>query len=806
MLHLVLKWLIGDAANELEGLRFVFHVPFSQGVAVVLLVLVGLAVVLFFWPKLARLRPALRALLIALRAAAAVLILFLLLDPCVTGKRLRHTERAVLLLFDDSKSMQVAGPDGQTRGQRLLERYEAAAAELEKKLRDKCQLILCRFGESLERIQSPRDLRFEQNESDLVGAAAAALADFEGANVAAVALLSDGVQQTSGRPPDWNALDRFRVPVFGIGVGADSQWRDLEVGPLAVQRPDFDGNPVVIKAPILASGLAGQEAVVEALVDGTAVQTNHLKIAGDSPEMEARLEFVPAKKGWIELEVRARLAADAAGKAAAPGDLVPQNNARRVLIDNRDKTFRILYLCGRPNWENKFIRRAMEEDKQLKLISLVRISGPEKTFKYRGDRSNLANPIFEGTDLAKDMPRYDEAVFLRFGAEKAELDKGYPTRAEDLFPYHLVIWGEIEAAFFSQAQLELTREYVRKRGGALLLLGGRDSFSEGGFAGTPLESLLPARLPASARPGDAGGLDRDRPFEARPTLEGLLSGVWSLDPASDENRRLWGQMPPLYGINPFALVRPGATIQANAVAGDAEKEGRPLFAVQRYGEGRSAVLATDSTWQWRLGADENDRKHERLWRQIVRSLVRQTPDSIRLRNKQDVYVTGNLAPLEFAVRDAVFDQRESLNVTVTAAAPSGRQMPLPVEESIQEAGLYSCEYTPQEPGMHKLSLAALDDQGKTIGSLEQAVLAEPDQREFHQPQYNPSFLRDVARRTGGAFLPIEDIARLPDRISWLPSEQAEEARVHLWRLPVFYAALAALMIVEWYLRRKKGYR
>jgi uncharacterized membrane protein len=767
---------------------------------------VGVSIVFFFWPKLSRLRLPLRVLLVAFRAAAVILILFLLLDPCVTGRRSRHTERAVLLLFDDSKSMQIAGPDGQTRGQHLLARYEAAHGELEKKLRDKCQLILCRFGESLERIRSPQDLRFEQNESDLVGAAATALADFEGANVAAVALVSDGVQQTSDRPPDWDALGRFRVPVFGIGVGADSQWRDLEVGPLAVQRPDFDENPVVVKVPVHAAGLSGQEAVVEALVDGSAVGTNRLKIAGETSDMEARLEFIPPRKGWIELEVRARPASEAVDKQTAPTDLVPQNNAQRLLIDNREKTYRILYLCGRPNWENKFVRRAMEEDKQLKLISLVRISGPEKVFKYRGDRSTLANPIFEGTDLGQDMPRYDEAVFLRFGAEKSELDKGYPTRAEDLFPYHLVIWGDIEAAFFSQAQLELTREYVRKRGGALLLLGGRDSFTEGGFAGTIIESLLPARLKASGPGSEPAGLDHDHPFATRPTPEGLLSGVWSLNPDSDANRRIWGEMPALYGINQFALARPGAAVQADAVAGDSGQVSRPLFAVQRYGEGRSAVLATGSTWQWRLGADEKDRKHERLWRQIVRSLVRQTPDSIRLRNKQDTCVMGKPVPLEFTIRDSVFDQREGLNATVMAAAPSGRQMPLPIEESIHEAGLYSCEYTPQEPGMHKLSLSALDDQGKTIGALEQAVLAEPDQREFHQAQYRPSFLREIAKRTGGAFLPIEDIAQMPDRISWRPSDQAEEARIHLWRLPGFYFALAALMIVEWYLRRRKGYR
>jgi hypothetical protein len=167
---------------------------------------------------------------------------------------------------------------------------------------------------------------------------------------------------------------------------------------------------------------------------------------------------------------------------------------------------------------------------------------------------------------------------------------------------------------------------------------------------------------------------------------------------------------------------------------------------------------------------------------------------------------GKPADMEFTVRDAVFDERERLNVTVTATPPSGRDTPLSVEESIQEAGLYSCKYTPQEPGMHRLSLRALDDQGQTVGTLDQAVMVETDQSEFHQAQYNPSFLGDIARRTGGAFLPIESVANLPDYVHRRPAEQAEEARIHLWRFPGFYFLLASLLIAEWYLRRRRGHR
>ena len=63
-----------------------------------------------------------------------------------------------------------------------------------------------------------------------------------------------------------------------------------------------------------------------------------------------------------------------AGPAAAV-DHIAQNNTRAFAIDNRPKQYRILYVCGRPNWQNKFFRMALEEDdKQLKLTSLIAIS------------------------------------------------------------------------------------------------------------------------------------------------------------------------------------------------------------------------------------------------------------------------------------------------------------------------------------------------------------------------------------------------------------------------------------------------
>ena len=71
---------------------------------------------------------------------------------------------------------------------------------------------------------------------------------------------------------------------------------------------------------------------------------------------------------------------------------------------------------------------------------------------------------------------------------------GFPKTREELFAYRALILGSVEAASFSPEQLRMIADFVSKRGGGLLMLGGRRSFAEGGWAGTPVGEVLPVML------------------------------------------------------------------------------------------------------------------------------------------------------------------------------------------------------------------------------------------------------------------------------------------------------------------------
>ena len=96
------------------------------------------------------------------------------------------------------------------------------------------------------------------------------------------------------------------------------------------------------------------------------------------------------------------------------------------------------------------------------------------------------------------MLRTTENKIYRQGiADPSELADGFPAKAEDLFEYQAIIIGSVEAGYFTPGQQELLREFVDRRGGGVLFLGGRFALAMAGGAASGAADLLPTFLPAA---------------------------------------------------------------------------------------------------------------------------------------------------------------------------------------------------------------------------------------------------------------------------------------------------------------------
>ena len=271
-----------------------------------------------------------------------------------------------------------------------------------------------------------------------------------------------------------------------------------------------------------------------------------------------------------------------------PGEENRLNNAVTRLVNVESDKRRILYVEGEPRWEYKFIRRAEDNDEIVQVASMLR------TTENKIYRQGINDP----KDLANGFPSIP-MIFL-------------DTRRLSL--------GSVEAGYFTPAQKDLIRQFVDRRGGGLLLLGGRYALSDGGWGASELADPLPVSLP-----------NRKNTFQRDPaTVELTPAGADSLicrlvdDPARNAER--WKTLPYLMDHQDPGTPKPG-----RYGAGSDERR-RAHDAVARHAELRTRAyrrachFAVRGGGRWVLPL--GDTSHDMFWRQLLRWLVADTPDRV----------------------------------------------------------------------------------------------------------------------------------------------------------------------------------
>src|SRR5262249_45663912 len=153
----------------------------------------------------------------------------------------------------------------------------------------------------------------------------------------------------------------------------------------------FEDSPVEVAARIALNGM-GEEDLALVIRDeaGKVIASQKARAVAGAATQVIQVRFRPSGKGVLFFRatvVRAALAGlidkpDALAGAADEATL--ENNTRIFAVDRKGGPYRVLYVSGRPNWEYKFLRRALETDDEVKLVSLIRIAKREPKFQWRG--------------------------------------------------------------------------------------------------------------------------------------------------------------------------------------------------------------------------------------------------------------------------------------------------------------------------------------------------------------------------------------------------------------------------------------
>jgi uncharacterized membrane protein len=734
-----------------------------------------------------------------LKLVAVIALIVCLVDPLWHGVRPRPGANLFLVLVDNSQSLTIRDSGSETtRGESLRPRLDPESVWAARLAQD-FDVRTYSFDSRLRSLHDTSTLTFDGSISSM-GAALRTLAQrFRGRPVAGVLLFTDGNATDDVAAPDL-------PPVYPVLVGDDRPLRDLRVDHLAVTLSDFRSAPVEIQATIAADDFSGP-VVVQLLDEQQQIVEQQAVEVREREPLRVQFRFRPDQPGLTFYQVRAypRQETPESGQQDRTDhstEATLANNSRWATIDQGQGPYRVLYVSGRPNWELKFLQRAVERDDEVRMAAIIRIAKREPKFEFLGRSGESSNPLFRGFEKdPEELERYDQPVLLRLG-KADELQDGFPRTPENLFPFHGVILDDVEAEFFTADQMALLKKFVTQRGGGLLMLGGAESFRQGIYANTPVGELLPVYV-------DPGAESRLRTVSesgvrVRLTRDGLLqSWVRLRSTESDERQRLDG-LPAFSTLNITGSPKPGAHVVLEVT--DAQGNSAPALVVQRFGNGRSASLLLGDLWRWGIRQHDVAGKQdfENQWIQLVRWLVADVPRRVDIRHRRLEQEPGMPVQLEVQVRDEKFEGLDNAQVRIRVTDPDGRILDLPAEPGTQGAGTYAARYVPRAPGVYRATVTATTMEGVELESRETGWVSEPATDEFRILRPDRRLLEGLADRSGGELILPEDLESF---VQGLPNRKipvVEPWIYPLWhRWPIFSLALLCL-VGEWGLRRWRG--
>ena len=367
----------------------------------------------------------------------------------------------------------------------------------------------------------------------------------------------------------------------------------------------------------------------------------------------------------------------------AEGELTDRNNTALVQINGVRDRLSVLLVSGEPNPGTRTWRNLLKSDASVDLVHFTILRPPEK----------------------QDGVPVQELSLIAFPTRELFLEK--------IDDFDLIIFDRYKRRGILPAiYLDNVRQYV-EQGGAVLLVAGPDFAGAESLYRGPLEAVVPARPTARVI---------ERRFRPEVTDLGARHPVTAgLD--TPQGGTEWGRWM--------------RQIELADATGDVVMTGAddsPLLVLDRVGEGRIALLASDHAWLWHRGFEGGGPQLELLRRLAHWSM--QEPEL------EEEALWAEAAGQQMRII------RRSLTEgvgPVTVETPSGEAFELELNEV--SPGRFEALFDGPEIGLYRLTN---DDQSAVIGLGPSAPV------EFEQTIASEGPLAGVVAATGGGAMALAD--------------------------------------------------
>jgi len=679
----------------------------------------------------------------------------------------------LLVLFDTSQSMTIADvPGNDSTVERLTavqDLFLNSSNQIYPKLADKFNLQLYRFDtqcEGLDSIQKETLLQADGSFTDVGGALSKSVKDWKGQSIAGAVLLTDGRNNTGGNPLD--VAQSLDVPIYSVGVGNPAAPKDVKIAKIDAPPVAYIDHVLPVNVTLNSNGYDGDKIQIRLLQGQKVVDSAFVTLSKTSPQQMITFEIKPKKEGNFSYVVSV---------PGLEGELTTENNQDTLFVKAIKAKLKVLFIDNRPRWEYAFLKRVLERDPNIDATSII--------------FSQKSNTQLSRTLLAQTGKYYPQERDIRDV-------KKFPTTEAELNVYDVLILGDIRSSIFNPQQLSMINDFVESRGKAVIFLGGKNSLSRGGFGSGELQNLLPVIVPQNR------SLVRDEDFNPVLTAEGFYHPITRLADTREANEAIWRDLPPLSRLYSGLQLRAGATVLAEYRS---NRNIQPVIVFQRYGSGKSLLIAADSLWNWAFGVwafKEEANHYPRFWSQTIRWMATRTDAKlVNIETNKPIYSPGEQVQITVRVYDETYQPVSDAELSIEVLTPTEKPFQLPSNADLQVDGLYSASFLASEKGTYKIT-ATGNLSGTRLGRDSVEIAVQTPLIEFENPQLNEELLKQLADVSGGAYTSLLEVDTLPSQIKDVGSTITIVHEDELWDSPFILLLAVGILSAEWILRKRKG--
>jgi len=509
-----------------------------------------------------------------------------------------------------------------------------------------------------------------------------ALGNVPAGRLAGVIAITDG--QIHDLPEAPEALMPEGVPFHALIIG-DPDTRDRRIRAIVAPRYGLVEQFAEFQVRVDDPGHEGERASIAIKLNGE-LQARFNAIIGDNVSIPLEIE----RRGINTVELTVE---------AVPGELTLNNNVFVAELSGIRDRLRVLLVTGNPHNGGRAWRNLLKSDPGVDLVQFTILTNPSEK-RTNASQRELSLIAFPTRQLFEEkLDEFDLIIFDQFQRRSARTRSG---RSQPII---------------RPIYLQNVATYV-ENGGALLVAAGPAFAAQDSLYRSQLAAVLPARPTGETVEG--GFSPKLNDAGRRHPITAAFSG---------EEDQSWGRW--------FRI------IESSVISGDVLMEGpdaEPLLVIDKFGDGRTALLLSDQAWLWAKGF-EGGGPYSEIFRRLAHWLM----------GEPDLDAEKLTAQTEGG---KLLVQRRTLNdspQSVVIQKPDGTAETLKLTQI--EPGLYEGQTETAGQGAYRLTSGDISTVS-AIGSL--------NPKEFSDLTPTAEILRPLIEATSGLAFTSGIEGRLPD--------------------------------------------